>query len=136
MFTAHLEAVARGEGIDAPVYDFATHGRVGTRRVEPAPLVVVEGLMPWVLPGLHGRYGLRVYVDADDALCLGRRIARDTTERGRTRASVVAQYEATVRPMAALHVRPQRDTADLVVDGAAPTGDALERVLRAVRNRQ
>jgi uridine kinase len=136
LFTAHLDALGRGEAVDAPVYDFATHGRAGTRRVASAPLVIVEGLMPWALPGLCDHYGLRVYVEADDALCLGRRVARDTAERGRTRASVEAQYEATVRPMVALHVRPQRDTSDLVVDGAAPTATALECVLGAIRTRQ
>jgi uridine kinase len=53
-------------------------------------------------------------------LCLLRRLRRDLVERGRSVDSVLAQYEASVRPMALAYVLPQRAWADLTVSGEDP----------------
>ncbi len=75
---------------------------------------------------------LSVYVDTPDEICLARRLTRDTIERGRTRDSVLEQYDATVRPMAFLHVRPSAMHASLQVPGTEPLTSIGERVLQAL----
>lgn len=61
--------------------------------------------------------GTKVYVELDEELCLERRIERDMRERGRSRESVIRQFEATVAPMARQYVYPTRAHADLLIFG-------------------
>lgn len=113
--------ISRGQAIDEPVYLFDKHSRAPeTRRVEPAAFVIVEGLFALHDPAVRSLLDVGIFVEAPDEICLERRIMRDTVERGRTRASVLAQYAATVRPMAERYVRPTKRHADLVVSGVNP----------------
>ncbi len=126
----HLRALAAGRGVDIPVYDFATHTRTGeTVRVEPARVVILEGLFALSDPIIRGMLNTRVYVAAPDQMCLERRLSRDTRERGRTAEEVRRQYAATVRPMCDLHVAPARRLADLVVDGGQPIEESVAIVM-------
>jgi uridine kinase len=124
-------ALARGEPIERPLYDFATHTRVRerTETVTPAPFVIVEGIFALCYDELLPIYKLRVYVDAPDGLCYERRLKRDVGERGRTPESVREQYESTVRPSAIEWVRPSRANADLVVDGLLELDWKVELVM-------
>jgi len=138
LLTKHVAALARGERIDRPVYDFATYTRVADQKesVEENRLLLVDGLFALYFPCLLPLYHLSVYVEAPDALCLERRLRRDTEERGRTAESVLRQYEETVRPAAVELVRPSAAHADLVVDGAQPVHWNLEQVLAAMESRR
>jgi len=137
LLTAHLEALARGERIERPVYDFATHTRIAgqTESVEAGRFLLVDGLFALYYPGLQPLYALRIYVDAPDEVCLERRLRRDMEERGRTAESVMRQYEATVRPAGKRLVRPAGADADLVVDGTGAIDRNVDRVLAELRGR-
>src|SRR5512136_58626 len=42
----HLTALKAGQAVEVPVYDFTTHRRLShTRRVDPHPVILVEGLL-------------------------------------------------------------------------------------------
>jgi len=126
----HLQTLARGTGVEQPVYEFATHGRAPRGEwVEPGDYVIVEGLFALYWPQLRGLYRAAFFVQTDDALCLERRLARDVAERGRTRASVVAQYRSQVRPMCQRFVLPTRIHADQVVDGSLPVAESTIALL-------
>ncbi len=75
LLAAHVAALARGEAIERPVYDFSTHNaRAGqTERVTAGAFLVVEGLFALYYPELLPLYNLRVYVDTPDAVCFERR---------------------------------------------------------------
>jgi uridine kinase len=114
-------ALAAGGAITAPRYDYSVHARIeGNQLVEPAPIIILEGLFALYWPELRDLYQLRVFVDAPSDLCLARRIRRDVQERGRTPESVREQFAATVEPMAQLHILPTRAFADVTVNGADP----------------
>jgi len=137
LLAAHVAALARGETIERPVYDFSTHTRVPgqTERVTAGAFVLVEGLFALYYPELLPLYKLRVYVDTPDAICFERRMKRDIEQRGRTPESVRAQYEATVRPASERFVRPSAVNADLTVDGTGALDWKVERVLTELRKR-
>lgn len=123
LLKAHLEAARRGEAFDKPRYDLKTHTREDdTDCIAPTPIVIVEGIHLLVFPDLRALFDLSVYMDADDALRLGRRIIRDVETRGRTARSVFHQYFTHVRPMHDLHVAPQRALADLVLVSTHKSG--------------
>jgi len=137
MLAAHVAALARGETIERPIYDFSTHTRVlgRTERVTAGAFLVVEGLFALYYPDLLPLYNLRVYVDTPDELCFERRLKRDIEQRGRTPESVRRQYEATVRPSSIAYVRPSAVNADLQVDGTGALDWKVERVLTELRSR-
>ena len=129
----HLDGLLAGRPVDVPVYDFATHTRTGrTRRVEPRPVVVVDGILVLALPDLRSRLDLAVFVDAPAEVRLARRMYRDVRERGRTTASVRAQFEATVAPMHEAFVDPSAEHADLRLDGTGDLDANLDVVADAV----
>ena len=46
LLLSHLQALIEGEPIEVPVYDYATHLRLSTTKpVEPAPVILVEGIL-------------------------------------------------------------------------------------------
>lgn len=137
LLAAHVAALARGETIERPIYDFSTHTRVlaQTEPVAAGSFLVVEGLFALHYPALLPLYSLRVYVDTPDELCFERRLKRDVEQRGRTPESVRRQYEATVRPASEMFVRPSAANADLQVDGTGALDWKVERVLTEMRSR-
>jgi len=133
----HVAALARGEAIARPIYDFAHHTRVvgQTEAVRADRFLLVEGLFALYYPALLPLYQLRVYVETPDEVCFERRLRRDVCERGRTPESVKGQYEATVWPASVAYVRPSRANADLSVDGTGALDWKVERVLNEMRDR-
>jgi uridine kinase len=129
----HLRALARGEAVARPQYDYATHRRTGAVRTGPGRLIVVEGLFALFWEELLPLYALTVFVDLDDAACLRRRLVRDRAERGASEAFTRRQWAAHVRPMAERFVRPTRARAALVLDGAAPPDEIAAQAAEAVR---
>jgi len=133
---AHCAALAAGQAIDVPHYDFATHTRVaGTQRIEPVNLVIIEGLFTLYWNDLRHSLTASVYVDLDDETCYSRRRARDVCERGRTPECVERQYFATVRPMAEQYIWPTRRHADIIVRGDALLEESVATVLAYLAGR-
>lgn len=133
----HVAAMARGESIHSPCYDFTTHTRRPgcTETVTPGAFLLVDGIFALHYADLRPIYHFRVYVDTPDELCFERRLRRDVEQRGRTPESVHAQYQATVRPSSLQFVRPSAVHADLLVDGTGALDWKVERVLSEMRIR-
>jgi len=134
----HVRGLAQGKTIQRPVYDFSTHSRVAGEfeAVEPSKFVLVEGILALHYPELHPLFDFSIYVDAPNQICLKRRIYRDMRERGRTKASVIAQFEATAHPMAELYVLPSQKRATMTVTGTENLDWSIELILRELSKRQ
>ena len=120
----HLQLAESGAAFDKPMYDLTTHRRqMEAERIAHAETIVVEGIHLLVSPDLRALFDLKVYVHADEALRLARRMIRDGEERRRAPREIVAQFFTNVRPMHEKYVEPQRGFADLVIEcgyGAGP----------------
>jgi len=104
--------------VDVPVYDFATHQRspaTAARRVHPADVVIVEGILVLHMPEVRALLNMKVYVDTDDDVRLARRIQRDVAVRGRDVAGVIEQYTKFVKPAFDAYVAPSRKHADVII---------------------
>ncbi|AXE66556.1 uridine kinase [Hyphomonas sp. CACIAM 19H1] len=139
-----LRALKAGEGVDQPIYDYDRHDRSeNTRRIEPAPVLILEGIHALSMPKIRNLIDLSVYVDTPDDLRLARRIRRDVIERGRTVDSVLQQYMSTVRAAHYRFTYPAMFEADLVIadEGVPayghvkPSAEAIERMLAPVLSR-
>jgi uridine kinase len=134
LLAAQLAELKRGQGVEAPQYDFATHTRSArVRRIEPTRIVVVEGILLFAVPELRHLFDLRIFVDTDDDIRLMRRIARDLVERGRDIASIEHQYYGSVRPMHLLHVAPSKQHAHLIVPEGGENAEALDVIVGRLR---
>jgi uridine kinase len=130
LLVAHLRELRGGSPVEVPIYDFATHTRrTETRTVEPARVIVVEGILVFTEPELRDQMDIKIFVDTDPDIRLMRRIRRDLEQRGRTFQSVRDQYYATVRPMHIEHVEPTKRWADLIIPEGGNNRVALDVLL-------
>ncbi len=84
LLAAHVAELKAGRAVEVPVYDFVRHRRTArTRRVEPRPVILLEGILLFVEPALRRLLDFKIYVDTDADLRLIRRLRRDMAERGR-----------------------------------------------------
>jgi uridine kinase len=135
LLVEHLEILRSGVAVDRPVYDFSEHLRAKTSvRIEPAPVVVVEGILVLSEPGLRSELDLKIFVDTDADLRFARRLERDIDERGRSVESVISQYFETVRPMHIEFVQPSMRYADLIIPGGYNPA-AVATVVELIRSR-
>ena len=116
LLAAHLRALKAGEAVELPIYDFKTHTRKDeTLRVEPKPIIIIEGILIFGDQRLLKEMDVKVFVDTPDDIRFIRRLRRDIAERGRTLDSVIEQYLATVRPMHIQFVEPSKRLADVII---------------------
>jgi len=136
LLASHLEALARGEAIEAPVYEFATHSRsAAVRRVEPADVIVIDGILLLADERVRAVCDVKVYVDADPDIRLIRRIRRDLADRGRSLDSILDQYLSTVQPMHLQFVEPSKRYADVIVPRGGSNTVAIEMLVAKIQRR-
>ena len=134
LMVKHLEQLRQGESIECPVYDFAQHNRSNkTTTIVPKRVIIVEGILIFENEALRDLMNIRIFVDTDADVRLGRRILRDVEERGRTLQSVLEQYETTVKPMHEKYVEPSKKHANLVVPEGGKNYVALDMILSRIQ---
>lgn len=133
LMVEHLRELKHGRAIELPVYDFVRHRRTGrTVRIEPRPVVLVEGILLFAEPAVRELLDFKVFVDTDADVRLVRRIRRDLSERGRDVADVLRQYMTTVRPMHLEFVEPSKRWADVIVPEGGENYVALAMVVARI----
>src|SRR5438270_9688230 len=132
----HVRKLKSGEAVDLPVYDFKTHQRqTETRRIEPKPIVIVEGILIFADPRLLENMDVKVFVDTPDDIRFIRRLRRDLAERGRTVESVIEQYIGTVRPMHMQFVEPSKRYADVIIPEGGHNLVSIDLISGKIRER-
>lgn len=130
----HLQELLVGHVIDVPVYDFRIHTRLSeTRRLEPKPVILVEGILVFVDKALRDMMDVKIYVDTPADIRFIRRLERDINERGRSLHSVIDQYQDTVRPMHLEFVEPSKRYADVIIPQGGFNVVALDMIVAQVR---
>jgi uridine kinase len=133
LLAAHLDALAAGQPIEAPTYDFTTYVRLPeTRTILPRPVILIEGILIFAEPVLRRRMQIKLFVDADADLRFIRRLKRDLEERGRSVDSVIAQYLNTVRLMHLEFVEPTKRYADLIIPEGGRNTIAIDMVVARI----
>lgn len=117
LLTQHLEMLRSGLSIEQPVYSYITcsRSRTETITVNPARVVIIEGILIFTCSRLRELMDIRVFVDADDDDRLMRVISRDIIERGKNLEQVIRRYTDTVKPMYLQFIEPSKRYADIVI---------------------
>jgi uridine kinase len=135
LLSEHLAQLRRGMAIDKPQYDFRDHTRKEERvPIEPAPVILLEGILTLAVESLRKEMSLKIFVDTDADIRLMRRIRRDLEQRGRSFASVRAQYYSTVRPMHLAFVEPSKRFADVIIPEGGENRIAIDLLVGRIRH--
>lgn len=130
----HIKRLKQGEAIEMPVYDYTVHNRSDeVLVVNPAPVIVLEGILIFAEPSLCELMDIKVFVDTDADVRILRRILRDVKERGRSLDSVIGQYLTTVKPMHEQFVEPSKRRADIIIPEGGENQVALQMLIERVR---
>lgn len=112
-----LEMLKSGQSIECPVYDYTVHNRSAqTITIQPAEVIIVEGIMVLQNSDLRNLLDIKIYVEADADERILRRVIRDVKERGRDVEGIAKQYLTTVKPMHYIYVEPTKAMADIVIN--------------------
>ncbi len=112
----HIQGLKEGKPIQRPVYNFVIHDRTDeTITVNPAKVIIVEGILIFENRKLLELFDIKVFVDTDADVRIIRRILRDVKERGRSLESVINQYLTTVKLMHEQFVEPSKKNADIII---------------------
>jgi uridine kinase len=136
LLCSHLDALSKREAIEKPEYDFVTHlRRAEPTRVEPADVVVIDGILLFVDERVRELCDVKVFVDAEADIRLIRRIERDTHMRGRPLDEIIEQYLSTVQPMHLQFVEPSKRYADVIVPRGGHNAIAIEMIVAKIQRR-
>jgi uridine kinase len=102
-----LDALRAGRAIRAPKYDYATHARMReTTLIEPAPVILLDGLFVLHRPALRRRLDIGIFVDVPADVRLIRRLRRDIDVRRIPAEETLRLWESFVHPMHERFVAP------------------------------
>jgi uridine kinase len=130
----HLKELKAGRPVDRPIYDFTTHTRQRElKRIEPKPIIFLEGILIYVEKELRDLIDTKIYVDTDADERFIRRLKRDIVERGRSIDSVIHQYVSTVKPMHLEFVEPSKRWADIIIPRGGENEIAIDMVVAKIK---
>ena len=127
LLVKQLDQLANGIPVEKPIYDFVNHTRSAkTEIVEPADVIVLEGLFVLESEFIRNRLDIKLFVDTEADIRFIRRLKRDVNERGRTLDHVITQYTTTVKIMHSLFIEPSKRYADLIIPEGGRNEVALD----------
>ncbi len=117
LLRTQIKDLKDGKTVEQPVYSYITCARSQTETitVEPADIIIIEGILIFTDPKLRRLMDIKIFVDADDDDRLMRVICRDIVERGKTVDNVIERYTKTVKPMYLQFIEPSKRYADIII---------------------
>ena len=135
LMLSNLKDLKAGRPCMMPQYDFVHHCRREEMvRVEPRPLIIIDGLMILYDRRIRDILDLQLYVDTPADIRFIRRLQRDIAERGRTVESVIKQYTEVVRPGHYSFIEPMKEYADLIIPEGGYNEGAMQVLFSFVRD--
>ena len=131
-----VRELKQGKTIEQPVYSYITCSRSKTETVtvEPADVIIVEGILIFTCKELRDQMNIKIFVDADDDDRLMRIILRDIAERGRNIDTDIQHYTETVKPMHLQFIEPSKRFADIIVPQGGHNKVAIDMISTTIEN--
>ncbi len=116
LLISHVSDLKKNKSVNLPIYDFEHHLRLHeTKKVNPAPVVIVEGSLLFTNEQLFELFDLTLFLDVDADVRLMRKIQTENREKRKTLDFVLTQYFDQIKPIYAQYVEPFKKKADVLV---------------------
>ena len=134
LLCSQLRDLKNGKSIHQPVYSFisCTRSKTETKLVEPADIIIIEGILIFTCKKLRDQMDIKIFVDADDDDRLMRVMARDIRERGKNVEWVIERYSKTVKPMYLQFIEPSKRFADIIIPQGGHNKVGISVILNTV----
>ena len=128
-----LIKIKSGKSIIRKEYTF-NNPKINPRslRVEPKPIVIVEGLFLFNDPNISKFLDKKIFIDCDLNVMIDRRITRDHEKRGYDKSDVLYKYKNHVLPAFNKFILPHKDKSDLIVNNSKNNNSAPEAILEYI----
>jgi uridine kinase len=124
-----------GEKVILQEYTFNNASKLSkTIELNPAPIIIMEGLFIFHYEEIRNKLDLKVYIDAREELKLERRLRRDKDERGYPEESIMYQWNNHVMPSYRKYLQPYRDDADIIVTNNISYDKGLNVLVNHIRS--
>ncbi|KAF9887025.1 Uridine kinase [Aspergillus nanangensis] len=131
-----LKDLKQGKKANIPVYSFAHHQRQPQTTTLYSPRVLIlEGILALHDPRVLELLDVKIFVEADMDVCLGRRILRDVRERGRDIEGIIKQWFTFVKPSFTKFVEPQRGISDIIIPRGIENTTAIDMVVHHIQGK-
>ncbi|HMI01463.1 MAG TPA: hypothetical protein VK541_03225 [Pedobacter sp.] len=132
-FLQDIKRLVKGEVVYKKEYNFNNPlAVVKILEVNPAPIVIVEGLFILHFKEIAALLDYRIFVEAEEAVALQRRIKRDGMERGYAEDGVLYKWHNHVVPAYKEFLLPYKGTADKVVINNLDTPEDIIRITEEI----
>lgn len=133
LLNKHIDDLSRGSTIQMPQYSYITCTRDDVYiPVEPARVIIIEGILVLTDAELRSKMHIKAYVDADPDDRLARVISRDIEERGRNIEMVLERYYDSVKPSHLQFIEPTKRYADIIIPRGGENEVAIDMLVSAV----
>ncbi|CAI7569378.1 unnamed protein product [Penicillium palitans] len=131
-----LRDLKKGKKANIPIYSFAEHQRQPNTTTLYSPRVIIlEGILALHDPRIVEMLDVKIFVEADMDVCLGRRILRDVRERGRDIEGIIKQWFEFVKPSYTRFVEPQRPISDIIIPRGIENTTAIDMVVKHIQRK-
>ncbi|KAJ6149776.1 hypothetical protein N7471_000975 [Penicillium samsonianum] len=131
-----LRDLKKGKKANIPIYSFSEHQRQPNTTTLYSPRVIIlEGILALHDPRIVEMLDVKIFVEADMDVCLGRRILRDVRERGRDIEGIIKQWFEFVKPSYTRFVEPQRPISDIIIPRGIENTTAIDMVVKHIQRK-
>ena len=111
----HVQALKNGKSVSKPIYNHVNGTLDTPETIEPTPVIIIEGLHPFVDERVRDLIDFSLYLDISDDVKLNWKIQRDMEERGHSLESIMASIDAR-KPDFDAYIEPQKEFADYIIE--------------------
>lgn len=131
-----MTKIKEGLSVEIPVYDFKTHSRTSqTEIINSSDVYILEGILVFYDKFLRDLFEMKIFVDTDCDVRLGRRIERDTQQRGRELTGILKQYFQFVKPCYDDYIIPTKKYSNLIIPFGGENYVAINLLISNIKSR-
>lgn len=132
-FLLDIKRLVKGEVVYKKEYNFNNPlAVVKILEVNPAPIIIVEGLFILHFQEIAALLDYRIFVEADEEVALQRRIKRDGMERGYPEDDVLYKWHNHVVPAYKEFLLPYKDQAEKIVINNLDTPEDIIKITEEI----
>jgi uridine kinase len=113
-----------------PVYDKYFKIRLEiTERIDPCPLIIVEGALIFCNKQLRDLFDLSIFIDTDDDVRLSRRVLKNASKQGIQHIplpQLLKTYEEKTKPAFEKFIEPTKKYANTIIPNYGFSTDVLD----------